>query len=397
MSPLRVVHVSTGLEVGGAEVALERLLRASDPARLQQRVVSLTTVGPVGARMRDAGIDVAAMGLTLRRPMPGVRQLAGLLAAARPHVVQTWMYHADVLGGWAARRAGGAALVWGVRNTDASRAATRATTLAVIRASARLSRRWPDRIVCVAEATRAAHVALGYDASRMVVIANGFRIPPPMPPRERLRADMGLDARALLVARGGRWHPHKDYATMCQAFAIVARLHPSARLVLYGPGITSDNGPLTQLVTAAGIQDVTDLLGVRDDVDRLHAAADVVVSSSFGEGFPNVVAEAMAVGTPVVTTDVGDAAVIVGATGDVVPPRDPAALASAIRAVLELDPAARAARGDAGRRRIATSFSIDATARAYADLYESLALSRREKRPGPKSQRRPAPDVRPRP
>src|SRR5207253_3772281 len=119
------------------------------------------------------------------------------------------------------------------------------------------------------------------------------------------------------------------------------------------------------------------LIGPRRDVPRLMAALDLAVSSSaYGEGFPNVLAEAMATGVPCVTTDVGDSSLIVGATGDVVPPRDPDALAAAMLRVIQQDPEARLARGRAARARIVEQFDLPVAVRRYESLYQSLLEQR---------------------
>jgi glycosyltransferase involved in cell wall biosynthesis len=115
-------------------------------------------------------------------------------------------------------------------------------------------------------------------------------------------------------------------------------------------------------------------LGQRSDTPALNAALDMAVSaSSYGEGFPNVLGEAMACGAPCVTTDVGDSALVVGDAGRVVKPNDPEALADAINDLLSLPASARQQLGAAARARIEAHFSLASVARQYAELYASLA------------------------
>jgi len=154
----------------------------------------------------------------------------------------------------------------------------------------------------------------------------------------------------------------------------VAARSPSAHFVLCGDGVTSDNAALAGWIEAAGLRERCHLLGPRDDMPRLTAALDVACSASaYGEGFSNVLGEAMACEVVCVATDVGDAALIVGDTGSVVPPRDPAALAAALGAVLALDPGARAQMGRAARARVEEKFDLSTCVARYAALYSRLA------------------------
>ena len=123
----------------------------------------------------------------------------------------------------------------------------------------------------------------------------------------------------------------------------------------------------------SGIRQNFHLLGRRQDIPRLTAALDLATSSSCGEGFPNVVGEAMACGIPCVVTDVGDSALIVGKTGKVVPPHDPEALASAWKELLRLTPQVRQKLGNAARKRVETEYSLAAAARRYEALWSIQA------------------------
>ena len=122
-----------------------------------------------------------------------------------------------------------------------------------------------------------------------------------------------------------------------------------------------------------GVRGNVRLLGPRTDIPAIAAALDVgVLSSAYGEGFPNVVGEAMACGVPCVVTDTGDSAAVVGDSGVVVPPRDPRALAGGVLRLLGLPAAERAALGAVARRRIEEQYSLGAVAARYQTLYRDL-------------------------
>lgn len=370
----RIVHVADGLEIGGAEVMLERLVGAT-AGSFEHRVISLTDTGAVGRRLVARGVDVQAVGL---RPSPAHVPRAALLvpwlARAAPHVVQTWLYQADILGGLAARvRA--TPVVWGIHRVDLDPSRTKTRMRWSVRAGARLSSRVPTAIVCCSQSAAVEHARRGYDEDRMVVIPNGFDVKPRVDPdgRRRTRSALGVPDGSLLVGLVARWDPQKDHRTFAEAAGAVARHHPETTFVLCGPGVDEANATLRGWLAAAGVADRCLLLGSRDDVAAIQAALDVAVSSSAGEALPLAIGEAMAACVPCVVTDVGDSSELVGDTGRVVPPGDPAALATAIDELLALAPAERAALGAAARDRIARHYSLAAAADRYGEVWERAA------------------------
>lgn len=374
--PIRLLHLITDLDVGGAEMMLYKLLCGLDRAAFAAEVLSLTDIGPLGTRIRELGVPVHALGL--RRGLPDPRALARLvrrLSHDLPDVVQTWMYHADLLGGLAAKLAGGIPVVWNMRQSNLSPSVNRRRTLLVVRACARLSRWLPARVVCGSQAARQAHARLGYDATKMCIIPNGFDLTAFVPDagaRRSVRHELGLADDAVLIGLVARFDPQKDHRTFVEAAALLRRQQPAVHFVLCGDGVTWQNEALAGWIAAAGLRERCHLLGRRDDVPGLTAALDVATSSSIGEGFPNAVGEAMACGVPCVVTAVGDSAAVVGPTGVVVPPRDPPALAAGWRALLALGPAGRRCLGQAARRRIAERFSLPAVVAQYERLYREL-------------------------
>jgi glycosyltransferase involved in cell wall biosynthesis len=378
-APLRVMHVITGLATGGAEVMLSRLVAAMDPAEFSSEVISLTTAGPVARAIEERGVQVRALGLDRRRPNPlALVTLTRWIRRARPDVVQTWMHDADLIGGLCARAARRPPVVWGIhQGVFDPAAAGQRRVMWTARACAGLSRLLPARIVCCSETSRRVHGGLGYDDARMVVIPNGFDtgvFKPDARARAEVRRELGLDEDAEVIGHVGRFHPQKDHRTLLAAAGALSALRPRARFVLCGDGVDASNAELARAVEESGARDRVRLLGRRSDAERLMCGFDVMTSSSaFGEAFPLVLGEAMACGVPCVATDVGDSARLVGDAGRVVPRQDPAALAAAWRALLELPGGERRRLGEEARRRIVEHFSLAAIARRYGDLYRSVA------------------------
>ena len=327
---MKIVHVITSTHTGGAEMMLLKLLSTLDREIYDPLVISLVSIGPIGEQIRSLGITVHCFGM--RRGIPDIRVvwwLARLLRRERPGLIQTWMYHADLIGGLAAGLAGGIPVVWGIRMGTIFPEQFKRTTIWTARACAGLSRRLPARIVCCSEASRVVHTRMGYAADRMLVIPNGFDLGafrPDPAAGPTLRRELGIPAPAPLIGLVARFHPQKDHATFFAAARRLHRTYPDAHFILCGDGISWENLELAAEADQAGLRGCCHLLGRRSDMPFIQAALDFASSSSStGEGFPNVLGEAMACGVPCAVTDVGDSALIVGDTGRVVPSRDPEA------------------------------------------------------------------------
>lgn len=374
---LHIVHVISGLGQGGAETVLHRLVTAPGQ-RHRNTVVSMTGEGVFGARLRAAGVDVVTLDMPASRlSLRGLWRLYRLLRTQTPDVVQTWMYHADLIGGVVARLAGVRAVSWGIRNSGASLEKSSPIARAVAWVCAKLSGVVPAVVVaCAAEAARR-HCAWGYRADRMQVIPNGYdlsRWKPDLTMRARLRDQWGIDSAAPLIGSVARWNPLKDHANLLEAFARCAAVRPDLRCVLVGLDMDVDNAELGALLDRWAVRGKVVLLGMRDDVPDILNALDVHVLSSCAEGFPNVVAEAMAAEVACVVTDVGDAALIVGEDGWVAPARDAVALADAIGQALDaLGTPDMERRRRQGRERIGRLYGLQAMVDAYDGVWRRLA------------------------
>lgn len=374
----RIVHIITGLPMGGSQTMLAKLLCAMDAKVWAPEVISLRDKGSVGEKLAAAGFSVRALGM---REGPSdllaLARLARWLRELRPAIVQTWLYHADLFGGLAARWAGGFPVIWNIRQTNPQAEGNRRSTRWIVRLCARLSRHLPVRIVCCSEASRRAHAGLGYDAERMVVIPNGFDLAdfrPDPTARESVRRELRIAADTPLVGQVARFDPQKDHENFVEAARLLEESRPDVHFLLCGEGIDERNVELRRWVERAGIADRCHLLGPRTDVSRLLAALDVASLSSAGEGFPNVLGEAMACAVPCVATDVGECAAIIGETGRIVPSRDPAALAAGWRELIDAGLDARHRLGEKARRRIETEFDLPRIAARYQSLYEQVAF-----------------------
>jgi len=379
---VKIVYVINGLDIGGAETMLLRLLSQCDPRHYDFEVISLTDPGDIANDVRALKVPVRALGMRWEAVIPNpaaVFRLAGWLRQSRPDLVQTWMYHANLVGGLAAKLAGGPPVIWGIRQTNVDLASVRRRTSLIAKGAALLSKILPAYVLYNSHVSRRAHAVLGYADDRAGVIANGFDLEvfkPDTAARGAVRRELGLDEGTPLVGLIARYDPQKDHATFIAAAGLVHGQHPEAHFLLAGLDADTENSALATAIAEAGITSHCHLLGHRNDMPALMASLDTACSSSIGEGFPNTVGEAMACDVPCVVTDVGESALIVGHTGHVVPPRNPKALAEKIAAILSLTADARRTLGQSARTRIGTKFSLDATAETYQELWHVIANSR---------------------
>jgi glycosyltransferase involved in cell wall biosynthesis len=367
LRPRKVIYVTAGLGGGGAEAMLARLAMAEPAVADDIIVVSLLPAEAHAERLRAAGVTV--LELSFDRALgagAGIIRLARLIAVQRPDIVQGWMYHGDLAALVALLMSGrrkATRLVWSIRCSALDLRHYGPGLRLVVKACIRLSA-WPDLVIANSAAGLKSHLALGYRPRQAEVVANGIDADayrPNVIARRAVRCELGIPESAIVLAHVARVDPMKDHATF---LAAMARL-PEISALMVGAGTEN---------LAAGRNVVR--LGRRDDVASLLPAADFVVSSSrFGEGFSNALAEGMACGATPVATDVGDAKVIVGDTGVVVPPEDPDALAAAIRTLAGESAAARAERGRRARRRIVERFALAGAVQRYAELYVSLVPS----------------------
>ncbi|WAR43804.1 glycosyltransferase family 4 protein [Methylomonas rapida] len=373
---MKVLFVITGLSTGGAEMMLIKVLEHLDRRRFQPYVISLSPLGELAPRISALGVSVRSVdmkgGLS---DMAGFVSLLRMIKTIRPDVVHTWMYHADLLGGLAARLAGVKAIGWGIHNSNLDADKTKLSTRAIVRLCAFFSPWLPRLILSCSEQARLIHIEKGYAAEKMVVVPNGFdlmRFKPDNNARHSVRKELGLMQDVLLVGLIGRFDPQKNHAGFFRAAGYLLEKMPSVRFLLAGKNIASANSNLLQMAKDAGVLENCHFLGLRDDIPRLMAALDVLASSSDGEAFPNVLGEAMASGVPCAVTDAGDSAVIVGDVGRSVAVGDMRGLAVAMQELLCLSPEEKQSLSEKIRHRVLSHYEISQVVRDYEDFYIHL-------------------------
>jgi glycosyltransferase involved in cell wall biosynthesis len=344
----------------------------------------MTSAGHYGERLREAGIAVDTLGLERGRITPAaISHLSRKIREYQPHVIQTWMYHADFLGGIVGRFSGTAAVSWGLRNSTLDARHSRTSTRLIARACALLSYWLPDAIVSCSEVATEVHRRLGYCKRKFRQIPNGIdtsKYQPDPVARLTLRTQWGVASDDFLIGMVARVDPQKDHSTFLRAAARLKSLGVGRfKFVLIGSGTESATSILRPAIQQLQIEDDVILAGPRDDICRVMPALDLhMLTSAYGEAFPNVLTEAMACGVPCVATDVGDSHKIIGDTGWIVPIRDVDRVVAAVNeAVRRADETRRGIIPMNCRSRVQNLFSLDAMVKSYDSLWRELATGRR--------------------
>ena len=375
MNPITVAHLITELNMGGAEQMLHKLVTRMDRSSFRCLVASMTDTGPIGERIRGDGIPVLPLGMGLGRPtLSGLARFHHFLKRESVDIVQTWLYHADLLGLIVGRLAGVRRVIWGIRCSDLHLKKYRPLTALTVKTSGALSS-LADAIVVNSTEGMRVHEKRGYQTERMILIPNGFdtsRFRPDASAKSWLLDLLGLPHDVVFIGLVARFDPMKDHATFFKAASMVARQEDAVHFILIGRGLVPHNERLSPFMDHH-LQGRVHLLGLRDDIPRLTAALDIATSSSaFGEGFSNTIGESMSCGVPCVVTDVGDSARIVGDSGIVVPPVDPVAMAEAWRKLIRFGEDGRRALSEKARSRVLENFDIWKVVKRFEELYVRL-------------------------
>jgi glycosyltransferase involved in cell wall biosynthesis len=370
-----ILFLIPSLAAGGAERQLVGLATGLNRAGWRVRVLTFYSGGAFARELAERGVVVESLDRRGAWDLPGFAwRLVGSIRRNRADVVHAYLLAPNIASVLLKPFIPGTRVVWGVRASNMNLGHYGRRSSLIFALSCRLAR-FADLIICNSTSGLEHHAERGYPRRRMVVIPNGIdheRFSPDAAARRAIRAEWGVPDTDRLVGLVGRLDPMKDHVTFLQAARIVAASRTDVRFACVGHGPAATGEALELLTAELGLTGRVIWAGGRRDLAAIHNAFDLSVSSSaWGEGFPNVVAEAMATGVPCVVTDVGDSAAVVGDTGWVVPAGDAVELATAIAAALA-EPQDRARRGVLARERVVREFSADRRDRTTASALTRL-------------------------
>lgn len=370
---IKVVHLITGLNTGGAEMMLYKLLSTTDRQKFEPHVVSMQPLGPVAEKISRLHIPVYTLEMSRNLPFLSFFKALKLLRQINPDLLQTWMYHADLLGSLVKPFISSNVLIWNIRHSNLNPKYNKSRTLLIVRLLAWLSAYLPRKIITCSHVAAEVHAAFGYKKDKLIVIPNGFETDVFKPDQQSgltVRQQLEIPADAFVIGLVARFDPQKDIENYVHAAGLLSEKIDNVFFILCGRGLNWQNEELINWIKTyqVGMNKIR-LLGESRNIPEILNAFDVFALSSVGEGFPNVVGEAMACGKPCVATNVGDAAFLLGNAGVIVPPKNSNALAEAWLNLYQLSTMERERLGVEARIRIQEHFALPVIANQYETVY----------------------------
>lgn len=357
---IKIGHIITGLGSGGAENMLYKLLKYSNRDKFYHEVISLLDEGVYGEKIKALGYKVHTLNLYKGNIFSALLTTKKLCREF--DIVNTWLYHADLLGFLAVKllpgEMHGKSLIWNIRHSNLDKDVNKKRTLFIVKINSFFSK----KVNCITFNSHKAfnaHLSIGYQNKNLIVIPNGFELEKfkyNADARMRVRRMYNIDDNCKVFITVGRWEVQKDYPTLLKALHEVKKKHPNFKLIMVGTSLNYNNVELTKQIRNYDLQENVNLLGRREDIPDLLSGADCYISSSLGESFSNSIGEAMACELPCIVTDVGDSKRVIGDTGVVVPPKNYIELANSICNFLDMPVITR---NPKARARVVENFSIE--------------------------------------
>lgn len=357
---IKILFLIRTLEVGGAERQLVELVTGLDKTRFAVIVAIFYTRGQLCSGLENLeGIKVVSLKKKGRWDMVFFFwNLWRLVCSEKPQIIHGYTdipnLMALLMGKITATK-----IVWGLRTSNQDSSSTDWLSMCVFRLTAIISR-FTDLIIVNSQAGKQSHQAHGFSTKQMIMIHNGIDIDkfyPNLADGTLMRQKWKIVDGENLIGIVGRLDPVKAHPVFLRAAALLAQSQVGIRFVCVGDGLKAYEEELKTLATDLGFKENLIWTGSLNNMTAVYNALDIVTSTSYQEGFSNVVAEAMACGVPVVVTSVGDSTYIVGDTGEIVPPGDERALVVAWKRILSLNVEEREALSKAARERVVTNFS----------------------------------------
>ena len=371
---MRILHVINGLDDGGAEGVLYRI--CTYDKEHEHIVLSMQGLGKYGELLIHQGVEVRELNISTFKTLPyATLKFRKVLKETKPDLIQTWMYHANIFAGVLAKIfCYKKPVVWNIRCTIMKLVESGLTTYILIYLGSILSYFIPDCIIVCGNSVKLDHQGIGYKLSKIKTIENGFDLEYFKPPKKSQNINNSFYTKGLIVGVLGRFHPQKNHDLAIKACSIAISKNINLKLYLAGSGMTADESELNKSIRKNRMETFTEFFGALKDVRVFFKEIDVLLlSSKFGEGFPNVLAEAMAYGIPCIATSIGDSKKIIGQTGWVVSNHKPKEIVSAFEEILDMKKNKSWQKmKNSARQRIEQNFSISKMVISYSNCWKEI-------------------------
>lgn len=364
---IKVLHIITGLGLGGAENMLYKLLSNMKSEELYFEIISLTTLGHYGEKLRSMGYTVTELKINFFNIFNTLKKSKVL--AKNFDIITTWLYHADFFGFIIGKILLRKKLIWNIRHSNLSIFANKLTTYFLIRFNSLLSK-YVDVITYNSFASQNNHFSLNFSQNNSIVIQNGFDLNKmyfDKALREKYRNKFEITDSTSIFITIGRWDIQKGYKYLLKALSLMDR-NCDYKLYMVGTNLDQNNILLKKYIKKFNLENKVFLLGKRTDIQEMLCMADIYISSSIGESFSNSIAEAMLTNLHCIVTDVGDSKLIVDGFGEVYKPKDVTKLAKLMNDSLARDYSNRSSNKV---NEIMGKFSLNSIVEKYKVLYFS--------------------------
>ena len=305
---MRIVHIITGLEDGGAEATLYNFVNNSDANK--HFIISLRGEGKYGKKLRNKGFELFCINLSLNFSfLKKIINLAKIIKMHDPDIIQTWMYHANLIGGITSYLVNKRNIVWGIHHSTLSPKLNKKTTIIIAKLNGLFSHIVPKKIIMCAEKSKIEHLKYGFNERKILIINNGIdtkKFKRSFELRRRYREKLNINIKENLYGTVARYDPNKDHITLFKTINLIKKTGLKFKYLLVGKNIDKKNFLLKRLIKKYNLQDIIILKGIENDICAVMNAIDLHITSSLSEAFPLVVLESMACGTICISTDVGD-------------------------------------------------------------------------------------------
>tara|TARA_B100001250_G_C19805944_1_gene793292 strand:+ start:1699 stop:2817 length:1119 start_codon:yes stop_codon:yes gene_type:complete len=372
---MRIIHIITGLHIGGAERMLEKLLIQEIDSK-NTLIISLSSIGEIGANLEKLGYDLVAIDLkkNLFSLIKGFFKIRRYIRAFKPNIVQTWLYHSNLIGSLASLFLN-INVVWNLRGTSIPQGFFSMTNFVIIVLSF-LSYFMPKKIICCGASVKEAHRKMGFSDKKMIVIPNGYdfkNFKKNDAAGLKIRQKYNVKESDILIGSVGRFDPLKDHDNFIQACAMIRKHNKDIEFIIIGRDINSKNNALMSILIKHNMDDDIILIDEQKSLNSFYSAMDIFCLHSLSEGFPNVLVEAMANSLPCVSTDAGEAEIILNNSEYTVRVNNPIDLSKKLLSVAELSVEKRKQLGFNNSSRVKNKYDIRKIKKIYFDLYKQLS------------------------
>lgn len=380
--PVRLLLITRSLNYGGSERQVVALAKGLRKRGAFVTVATFYSGGPLRREIESAGVLVESLEKRARWDVLGfLGRLIRLVRRIQPTILHGYLPTSNILTVFIKPFCSSTKIVWGLRASNMELERYGYVDQIQSWVERKLSH-FADLIVVNSHAGFDFAARRGFPQDKMVVIPNGIdvdRFCPDTSARQRIRQAWGVADDQHLIGLVGRLDPMKGHDTFIKAAALLSRGRDNITYICVGDGPEAFKQKLVALSKEMGLDHRLIWVSASDDVGAIYNALDLVTScSSYGEGFSNVIGEAMACGRPCVVTDVGDAKRIVGDTGYIVAPGNPAALASTWQEALDANDSEKARRSQMARKRVVEQFSLERLIEETSGVLETAVKTERK-------------------